>query len=314
MVIMRDLIDVEQLGRAGIERILERASSLEGVAERDVQKVPALRGRLIANLFYENSTRTTSSFELAAKRLSADVITLRAQGSSVEKGESLKDTIITLSAYSPAAIVIRHPSAGAAAAAARWTDAAVINAGDGAHAHPTQALLDVQTLTTRLGSLEGANIWIVGDVAHSRVARSTATAFRLMGAMVTLCGPPTLLPPGIGTALGARTEVNLDRLGEADVVYALRMQHERTKGGDVPSLEEYAAFYSITPERLASHQLVMHPGPVNRGVEVSGEVVDGPQSLVAEQVSTGISVRMAVLYELLAGADPARETRRRVAA
>jgi len=301
--VIRDLIDVQQLGRPGIEQILARAVSLADVASRDVQKVPALRGRLVANLFYENSTRTTSSFELAAKRLSADVITLRSAGSSVEKGESLKDTIVTLSAYQPAAIVIRHPSAGAAAAASRWTDASVINAGDGAHAHPTQALLDVHTLMQRYGELDGKRIWIVGDIAHSRVARSTATAFRLMGADVTLCGPPTLLPPGIGTALGCKTTLNLDQLSEADVVYCLRMQHERMTGGDVPSLEEYAACYSITQERLRPGQLVMHPGPVNRGVEVEGAVVDGPMSLVADQVKAGIAVRMAVLYELLAGGE-----------
>jgi aspartate carbamoyltransferase catalytic subunit len=271
------------------------------VAEREIQKVPALRGRLIVNLFYEASTRTTSSFELAAKRLSADVISVRSSGSSVEKGESLKDTIATLDAYEPAAIVVRHPRAGAAGLVAKWTDASVINAGDGARAHPTQALLDVHTLRSRFESLDGLNIWIVGDIAHSRVARSTAAAFRLMGAKVTLCGPPTLLPPGIGQALGCEVRYDLGGMEKADVIYSLRMQHERMAGGDVPSLREYTKMYGITPERLAPHQLVMHPGPVNRGVELDGAVVDSPQCLMSEQVAAGVDVRMAVLYELLVG-------------
>ena len=304
---MKDLISIDQLGRAGIERILARANEVSQVASREVQKVPALRGRLVANLFYEASTRTTSSFELAAKRLSADVITLRASGSSVEKGESLKDTITTLSAYSPAAIVLRHPCAGAAALVAGWTDAAVINAGDGAHAHPTQALLDVHTLVNRIGDLTGKRIWIVGDIAHSRVARSSAVAFGLMGARVTLCGPPTLLPPGIGAALGCETSSSLERLGEADVVYGLRMQLERMEGVAIPSLREYSSYYMIDSGRLSSNQLVMHPGPVNRGVEISGAVVDGPHSLISEQVASGVAIRMAVLFELLAGGDVSKQ-------
>lgn len=300
---MKNLITLDDLGRDGIELLLERAAQLSAVATREVQKVPALRGRLVANLFYEASTRTTSSFELAAKRLSADVITLRASGSSVEKGESLADTVATISAYRPAAIVIRHPCAGAAALAARCTAASVINAGDGAHAHPTQALLDVHTLRGRIGDLAGRSVWIVGDIAHSRVARSTATALGLMGVDVTLCGPPTLLPPGIGKALGCSESVSLDGLRDADAVYALRMQHERMKGGDVPSLREYTRSYSITPARLADGQVLMHPGPVNRGVEVSGELVDDPRSLIVDQVGAGVAVRMAVLYELIAAGE-----------
>ncbi len=298
---MKHLISVSDLGREGIERLLDRASTFSSVAEREIQKVPALRGRLIVNLFYEASTRTTSSFELAAKRLSADVISVRSSGSSVEKGESLKDTIATLDAYEPAAIVVRHPRAGAAGLVAKWTDASVINAGDGARAHPTQALLDVHTLRSRFESLDGMNIWIVGDIAHSRVARSTAAAFRLMSAKVTLCGPPTLLPPGIGQALGCEVRYDLVGMEKADVIYSLRMQHERMAGGDVPSLREYTQMYGITPERLSPHQLVMHPGPVNRGVELDGAVVDSPQCLMSEQVAAGVDVRMAVLYELLAG-------------
>ena len=263
--------------------------------------MPALRGRTIVNLFYEASTRTSSSFELAAKRLSADVVSIRSQGSSVDKGESLKDTVQTLSAYDPAAIVIRSPHAGAASLVAGWTPAAVINAGDGKHEHPTQALLDVFTLRRRLGSLDGARIWIVGDVLHSRVARSNILAFTRMGATVTVCGPPTLIPREI-EALGCRAATTLDDLHEADVVYVLRMQQERMRDSFVPSLREYAARYQITSARLNPNQLLMHPGPVNRGVELSGEAIDSPVALIGAQVRAGVAVRMAVLYELLVGA------------
>ena len=211
--------------------------------------MPTLRGRTVINLFYEASTRTSSSFELAAKRLSADLVNIKSSGSSVDKGESLKDTVQTLSAYDPAAIVIRSPHAGAAALVARWTRASVINAGDGKHEHPTQALLDLYTLKRRAGSLEGLRIWIVGDVMHSRVARSGILAFSRMGCEVTVCGPPTLIPRGI-ESLGCRVRTTLDDLGEADVVYALRMQHERMDGTFVPSLREYAAQYQIDGRRL----------------------------------------------------------------
>lgn len=300
---MNHLLTVDELGRDGVERILARADEFGGVAAREVQKVPALRGKLVVNLFYEASTRTTSSFELAAKRLSADVISVRPSGSSVEKGESLKDTVATMDAYDPAVLVVRHPRAGAAALVTRWTGAAVVNAGDGAHAHPTQALLDAQALRSHLGSLEGRTIWIVGDIAHSRVARSTAAALRLLGMEVTLCGPPTLLPPGIGEALGCNVTTDLSGLGEADAVYALRMQRERMQGGDMPSLREYARNYRIGLERMSPGQVLMHPGPVNRGVEVTGEAVDSPASLIARQVSAGIAVRMAVLYEAVVGIE-----------
>src|SRR5436309_1220352 len=237
---MRHLLSIEQLSKAEIEAILDRAESFAEVGRRDIKKVPTLRGRTVVSLFYESSTRTISSFELAAKRLSADVVSVKSAGSSVDKGESLKDTIATLSAYGPEAIVIRSPHAGAASLVARWTDAAVINAGDGKHEHPSQALLDVFTLRNRLGSLEGRRIWIVGDVLHSRVARSNALAFRMMGARVTLCGPPTLIPRDAGAALGCEVAYDLDGLGEADVVYALRMQRERMHDSFVPSLREYA--------------------------------------------------------------------------
>ena len=263
--------------------------------------VPALRGRTVVNLFYEASTRTSSSFELAAKRLSADVVNIKSAGSSVDKGESLKDTVQTLSAYDPAALVIRSPHVGAAQLVAGWTPASVINAGDGKHEHPTQALLDVFTLRRRLGSLDGRKIWIIGDVSHSRVARSGILAFTRMGAQVTVCGPPTLLPREI-ESLGCDAAVTLDRVSEADVVYVLRMQHERMSQSFVPSLREYAARYQINDRRLTPSQLVMHPGPVNRGVEISGSTIDSTQALISDQVKAGVAVRMAVLYELLVGA------------
>jgi aspartate carbamoyltransferase catalytic subunit len=296
----RHLISIDDLDRSGIERMLDRAESFAEVSGREIKKVPALRGRTIVNLFYEASTRTSSSFELAAKRLSADVVNIRSAGSSVDKGESLKDTVQTLSAYDPAAIVIRSPHAGAAQLVAGWTDAAVVNAGDGKHEHPTQALLDVFTLRRRVGSLERLNIWIVGDVSHSRVARSDILAFTRMGADVTVCGPPTLLPRHI-EALGCRATPTLDRIDEADVVYVLRMQHERMQQSFVPSLREYAARYQINHTRLRPDQLVMHPGPVNRGVELSAAMIDSEQALIGEQVKAGVAVRMAVLYELLVG-------------
>jgi len=296
----RHLISIEDLDRMGIERILDRAESFAEVSGREIKKVPALRGRTVVNLFYEASTRTSSSFELAAKRLSADVVSVRSAGSSVDKGESLKDTVQTLSAYDPAAIVIRSPHAGAAQLVAGWTPATVVNAGDGKHEHPTQALLDVYTLRRRLGSLDGTSIWIVGDVLHSRVARSNILAFTRMGAQVTVCGPPTLIPRGI-EALGCRSTPSLEGVQAAEVVYVLRMQHERMRESFVPSLREYAARYQINASRLHPGQLVMHPGPVNRGVELSAQTIDSSQALIGEQVKAGVAVRMAVLYELLVG-------------
>ena len=233
---MRHLLAIEELERADVERIMERARSFAEVGRRDIKKVPTLRGRTIVSLFYESSTRTSSSFELAAKRLSADVVSVKSTGSSVDKGESLKDTIATLSAYSPEAIVIRHPHAGAAKLVTQWTEASVVNAGDGKHEHPSQALLDAYTLLERLDSLEGKRIWIVGDVLHSRVARSCAQCFRMMGAEVTVCGPPTLIPRGIAEEFGCAVAYELDRLGEADVVYTLRMQRERMTESFVPSI------------------------------------------------------------------------------
>src|SRR3954468_13640038 len=302
---MRHLLSIADVEREDIERILDRAASFAEVSGREIKKVPALRGRTVVNLFYEASTRTSSSFELAEKRLSADVVSVKSTGSSVDKGESLKDTVQTLSAYDPAAIVIRSPHVGAAELVARWSRASVINAGDGKHEHPTQALLDVYTLRDRVGPLDGKNIWIVGDVLHSRVARSNILAFSRMGAKATLCGPPTLIPRGI-EALGCEVTYTLEALGEADVVYALRMQRERMDEAYVPSLREYAANYQINGRRLGPRQVLMHPGPVNRGVELSGEVVDSPQAVITMQVKAGVVVGMAVLYEVLVGARDER--------
>jgi aspartate carbamoyltransferase catalytic subunit len=299
---MKHLLSIEQLSKAEIEAILDRAESFAEVGRRDIKKVPTLRGRTVVTLFYEASTRTSASFELAAKRLSADLVSVKASGSSVDKGESLKDTVATLSAYDPAAIVLRHPYAGAAQLVAEWADASVVNAGDGKHEHPSQALLDVYTLRRRLGSLEGKRIWIVGDVLHSRVARSNLIAFKAMGAELTVCGPPALIPRGL-EQLGCAVTYSLEGMGEADVIYALRLQHERMQESFVPSLREYAAHFQIDSRRLSRKQLLMHPGPVNRGVELSGEVIDSPQSLIAEQVAAGLVVRMAILYELLAASD-----------
>jgi aspartate carbamoyltransferase catalytic subunit len=309
----RHLISIADLSRDDIERILERAESFAEVSGREIKKVPTLRGRTVINLFYESSTRTSSSFELAAKRLSADTVNIKSVGSSVDKGESLKDTVQTLSAYDPAAVVIRSPHAGAAGLVARWTAASVINAGDGKHEHPTQALLDLYTLRRRAGSLDGLKVWIVGDVLHSRVARSNILAFTRMGCEVTVCGPPTLIPRDV-ESLGCRVRHSLDGLAEADVVYALRMQMERMEGAFVPSLREYAARFQINGRRLSPNQLLMHPGPVNRGVELAGEVVDSPQALIVQQVESGVVVRMAVLYELLAGGGGADSPAARAAA
>jgi aspartate carbamoyltransferase catalytic subunit len=301
---MKHLLAIDQLSREEIEAILDRAESFAEVGRRDIKKVPTLRGRTVVTLFYESSTRTSSSFELAAKRLSADLVSIKAAGSSVDKGESLKDTVATLSAYDPAAIVIRHPHAGAAKLVAEWSEAAVVNAGDGKHEHPSQALLDVFTLRRRLDSLEGKRIWIVGDVLHSRVARSNLTAFQAMGAKVTVCGPPTLIPRGI-EELGCAVAHSLAGMEEADVVYALRMQRERMEESFVPSIREYATHFQIDSRRLGPRQLLMHPGPVNRGVELSSEVIDSPRCLMTEQVASGLVVRMAILYELLAAAGEA---------
>src|SRR4051794_8185745 len=292
----RNLLSISDLSREDIERLLATARSFSHSQERDNKKLPTLRGRLVLNVFYESSTRTSSSFELAAKRLSADTMTLKAVGSSVDKGESLKDTALTLSAYEPDVIVLRHPEAGAAAYVSRLTDARVVNAGDGKHQHPTQALLDLYTMREAFGRLDGLRVAIVGDVAHSRVARSLVQALALVGAEAILFGPPALLPAGL-----APTSHDIGAIADADVVYVLRMQKERMLEGAnfVPSLREYTERWGITPERVRDGQRVMHPGPMNRGVEIDARVADSDAALIVDQVRSGLIMRMAVLYDLL---------------
>ena len=296
----RHLLSISDLTRGDIERILDTARALASSLDRDVKKLPTLRGRTVINLFYESSTRTLSSFELAAKRLSADTMSVRSSGSSVDKGESLKDTALTLAAYDPDVIVIRHPSIGSPQLVARLTGAHVVNAGDGKHQHPTQALLDLFTMREALDRLDGLHVAIVGDVLHSRVARSLVEALALVGARTTLVGPPTLMPRGIET-LGCAVSYDIDAIRDADVVYALRMQSERMEAGAafVPSLREYASRWGITPERVRSGQIVMHPGPMNRGVEIDPRVADSDAARITKQVRSGLVVRMAVLYDLL---------------
>jgi len=296
----RHLLAIGDLARADVERILETASRMASSLDREVKKLPTLRGRTVVNLFYESSTRTLASFELAAKRLSADTMSLRSSGSSVDKGESLKDTASTLSAYDPDVIVVRHPSIGAAELVARCTGASVVNAGDGKHQHPTQALLDLYAMEKALGRLEGLHVAIVGDALHSRVARSLVQALALVEARSTVIGPPTLVPRCF-EALGCSTSNDIRDLAEADVVYVLRMQLERMSPGEafIPSLREYTALYGITPERIRPGQVVMHPGPMNRGVEIDARVADSEAALVSDQVRAGLVVRMAVLYDVL---------------
>jgi aspartate carbamoyltransferase catalytic subunit len=294
----RHLLAMADVTRDDVDRILGTARVFGSSLERAVKKLPTLKGHLVVNLFYESSTRTSSSFELAAKRLSADTMSIKSSGSAVDKGESLKDTALTLGAYDPDVIVIRHPQVGAAHFVASVADAHVVNAGDGKHQHPTQALLDLYALQQELGRLEGLHVAIVGDVLHSRVARSLVQAFALMGVSCTLVGPPALLPEGL-----AETTTDIDAIRDADVVYVLRMQHERMQPGAnyVPSLREYSALWGITPERLRPGQKVMHPGPMNRGVEIDPRVADCGDALIETQVRSGLVVRMAVLYDLLVG-------------
>lgn len=299
----RHLLSTDDLAVADIERVLETARGFEAVSDREVKKLPTLRGRTVMNVFFEASTRTSSSFELAAKRLSADTLSFKSGGSSVEKGETLKDTLLTLDAYRPDVVVLRHEHAGAPALATAYTRAAVVNAGDGKHAHPTQALLDLYTIRTRLGRIEGVHVCVVGDVLHSRVARSNIALLSRMGAFVSVIAPPTLVPRGLAE-LGVVVSHEIGDLASADVVYVLRMQRERMLAGEafVPSLREYAARFAVTRARLREGQLVMHPGPMNRGVEIADDVADAPESLIAAQVASGLVVRMAVLYDLLAEA------------
>jgi aspartate carbamoyltransferase catalytic subunit len=296
----RHVISIADLEREDVARLLALSRTFARSLERDVKKLPTLRGRTVVNAFFEASTRTSSSFELAAKRLSADVMSLKPSGSSLEKGESLKDTLLTIGAYDPDVLVIRHGQIGAPQLAARYTGAHVVNAGDGKHQHPTQALLDLYTLDEELGGIEGLHVAIVGDVLHSRVARSNVQALVLMGARVTLVGPPPLIPRGI-EAMGCEISYDIGAIRAADVVYVLRMQRERMLEGAnyVPSLREYTARWGVTADRLRPGQKVMHPGPMNRGVEIDAAVADAGESLIERQVRNGLVVRMAVLYDLL---------------
>jgi len=296
----RHLISIADLAREDVERLLALARTFSRSLEREVKKLPTLRGFTVVNLFYESSTRTSSSFELAAKRLSADVMTIRASGSSVDKGESLKDTAITIGAYDPDVVVIRHPQIGAPELVADATGAHIVNAGDGKHQHPTQALLDLYTIDEEFGGIAGLHVAIVGDVLHSRVARSDIQALGLMGAKVTVVGPPPLIPRGI-EAMGCEVSYDIDAITQADVVYVLRMQKERMLEGAnyVPSLREYSARWGVTKDRVRPGQKIMHPGPMNRGVEIDAEVADAAEALIERQVRSGLVVRMAVLYDLL---------------
>jgi aspartate carbamoyltransferase catalytic subunit len=298
------LLSVTQLSPEDITRVLDTADSFREVGTRVIKKVPALRGRTVVNLFYENSTRTRISFEIAAKRLSADVINFSTSGSSVAKGESLKDTALTLQAMGADAIVIRHSSSGSPYTLTKWVDASVINAGDGTHEHPTQALLDLFTIREHFPALDGLRVAIVGDVLHSRVARSNTHGLVRMGAQVTLVGPPTLIPPE-APSWGAEVSHELDPvLPKLDVCYMLRVQRERQRQQYFPSVREYSRLYGLTRERveaLPEGALIMHPGPMNRGVEIASDVADLPRSLITDQVTNGIAVRMALLYLMLGG-------------
>lgn len=299
----KDLLSIKELTRQEIQMILDVADSFKEVSTRDIKKVPTLRGKTVITLFYEPSTRTRTSFEIAAKRLSADTINISVSTSSVVKGETLLDTALNLQAMEPDIIVLRHSAAGAPDMLARVLKASVINAGDGFREHPTQALLDMMTVREKKGSLEGLLLAIVGDIAHSRVARSNIYGFTKMGARVRVVGPGTMIPKGI-ESLGVEVFYDLrEGIRGADVVMALRIQRERLEGAFFPSEREYARFFGLSAEvltEMAPNALVMHPGPMNRGVEITPDVADGPGSLILEQVTNGVAVRMAVLY-LLAG-------------
>jgi aspartate carbamoyltransferase catalytic subunit len=301
---IKHLLSINQLSREDVVRVLDTAESFREVGTRVIKKVPALRGRTVVNLFYENSTRTRISFEVAAKRLSADVINFSTSGSSVSKGESLKDTALTLQAMGADAIVIRHSSSGAPMTLSRWVTASVLNAGDGTHEHPTQALLDLFTIREHFPSFEGLRMAIVGDIRHSRVARSLTFAGTKMGMDVTLVGPPTLIPPE-ATEWGAAISHHMDPvLPKLDVCYMLRVQRERQRQQFFPSVREYSKLFGLNRVRfdaLPEGAMVMHPGPMNRGIEIASDVADLPRSLITDQVTNGLAVRMSLLYLMLGG-------------
>jgi aspartate carbamoyltransferase catalytic subunit len=299
---------MNDLDRQGILAILDTAESMHDVQRREVKKLPTLRGRTVVNLFFEDSTRTRSSFELAGKWLSADVINISGKGSSTSKGESLRDTVRVVTAMGVDALVIRHAASGAAQQVSQWVDAVVINAGDGLHEHPTQALLDAYTMSQRLGDLEGRHVAIVGDLTHSRVLRSNLICLRTLGARVTVVAPPTLMPSGIATwakSEGFDWSYELDAvLPTVDAIMMLRVQRERMSGGFFPTEREYTVGYGLTRARLNAlqeHTVICHPGPMNRGLEIAADAADAAQSLILDQVSAGVAVRMSVLYHLLAG-------------
>jgi aspartate carbamoyltransferase catalytic subunit len=300
----KDLLDIRSLEADEIRTVLDTAVSMKEIASREIKKVPALRGKTVVNLFMEPSTRTRTSFEIAGKWLSADVINVSGSSSSVTKGETLVDTARNLEAMSPDCVVVRHAASGAAHLLARTLRCSIINAGDGMHEHPTQALLDLLTIREKRGHLEGLSVAIVGDIAHSRVARSNIAGMRKMGMAVTVVGPPTLIPVGVeelGVKVARRLE---DAVRDVDVIMMLRLQHERMSANYIPSLREYSRLYGLSLDRLRGVRddvLIMHPGPVNRGVEMSPEVADGPYSVILDQVANGVAVRMAVLYLLVGG-------------
>lgn len=300
----KDILDMESLSVGEIQYILDTAETLKEISTRPIKKVPTLRGKTVIHFFYEPSTRTKTSFEIAAKRLSADTVSISASTSSIVKGETLVDTAKNLEAMNPDAIIIRHRAAGAPHILARLSHASVINAGDGMHAHPTQALLDMMTVREKRGRLAGLRIAIIGDVAHSRVARSNIVGFIKMGAKVVLAGPATMMPIGVET-LGARVTYHVqEAIKDADVVMVLRIQKERQQAFVFPSEREYAQCYGLTQEKLAGAKenvLIMHPGPINRGIEISPEVAEGPYSVILEQVANGVAIRMALLFLLLGG-------------
>ena len=307
---MRHLLSINDVSPEQIQQIFSTAADMHDVQRREVKKLPALRGRTVVNMFFEDSTRTRSSFEIAGKWLSADVINISGKGSSASKGESLRDTVMTVCAMGVDGLVIRHPASGAAQQVSEWVDAVVVNAGDGTHEHPTQALLDAYTLQRRLGTLEGKHVAIIGDLTHSRVFRSNVLCLTKLGAHVTVVAPPTLMPSGIGpwsTDAGFATSYDIDDvLPHADAVMMLRVQRERMSGGYFPSAREYTVGYGLTRERLGMLKPdapICHPGPMNRGLEIAGDAADAAQSVVLEQVSSGLAVRMAVLYHLLAGEE-----------
>jgi aspartate carbamoyltransferase catalytic subunit len=308
--VKRHLLSVADLTVDDIEAIFDTAADMHDVQHRQVKKLPALRGRTVVNMFFEDSTRTRSSFEIAGKWLSADVINISAKGSSASKGESLRDTVLTVCAMGVDGLVIRHPASGAARQVSQWVDASIVNAGDGMHEHPTQALLDAYTLTRRLGSLQGRHVAIVGDLTHSRVFRSNILCLQRLGAQVTAVAPPTLMPSGVDAwsrDAGFATSYDLDEvLPTVDAVMMLRVQRERMSGGYFPSAREYTVGYGLTRDRLAllkPDAPICHPGPMNRGLEIAADAADAAQSVVLEQVSSGLAVRMSVLYHLLAGEE-----------